>query len=138
MALLQLEAHIERLDVGQVLQQVEVPLECGILGVSQAIQLRDEEVENLLNLLQVLVRSLGRVHPEHVRDAAGDEQLHVLRGMRQELLLGQVQRQRNVLLVVILVLAQVLERVRQDLRGGGGGRERVKTTSNARDAGSSP
>ena len=32
-ALLEVEAHVEGLDVGEVLQQVEVALECRVLGV---------------------------------------------------------------------------------------------------------
>lgn len=33
LALFQLEAHVERLDVGQILQQVKVSLEGSVLGI---------------------------------------------------------------------------------------------------------
>ena len=62
-ALLEVEAHVEGLDVGQVLQQVEVALEGRVLRVLEAAQLLDQEVEDGLDLHGVLVRRLGGENP---------------------------------------------------------------------------
>ena len=47
-AVLQLQTHVEGLDVGQVLQQVEVALEGRVLGVLQTSQLLYQEHEDSL------------------------------------------------------------------------------------------
>jgi hypothetical protein len=45
-ALLQVETHVERLNVGQVFEKVEVALESGVFGILEAAKLLDEEVED--------------------------------------------------------------------------------------------
>ena len=64
-ALLEVEAHVEGLDVGKVLQKVEVTLEGRILRVLQAAKLLGQEVEDGLDLHGVLVRRLGGENPEN-------------------------------------------------------------------------
>lgn len=45
LAVLQLKAHVEGLDVGEVLQEIEVALEGGVLRVAETLELVDQEQE---------------------------------------------------------------------------------------------
>ena len=76
-AVLQIEAHVERLDVGQVLKKVEVPLEGRIFWVPEASKLLDEEVEDDLDLLGRLVGGLGGEDAQDVGNTASHKELDV-------------------------------------------------------------
>ena len=71
-----------------------------------------------LDLRRVLVRRIGRENPEYVCHAARHQQLHVPGRVREEVVLGQVDGQRHVDLVGLLVLglAHGLEVVRHRLQ----------------------
>lgn len=119
MTLLNLKAHVEGLDVGQILQQVEVALERRILWILQTVQLPNEEDENGLDLILVLVRSLGSIYAQHVRNAASDQELHIAGRMLQEVVLGQMEGKRYELFVEAVVLSHGLEYVGQCLKNAG-------------------
>ena len=73
--ILEVKAHVERLDVGQVLQQIKVPLESGVFGIFQTSQLFDEEVKDGLDLGHIFVGCFWRKDPQDVSNATGDKQL---------------------------------------------------------------
>lgn len=72
-AVLEVEDHVEGLDVGQILKQVEVPLERGVLWILQARQLLDEEHEDGLDLAWLLIGGLSSKDAKDVRNAASSQ-----------------------------------------------------------------
>ena len=68
-----------------------------------------------LDLCGVLVGRLGGVDSQHVGDAAGDQQLHILAGVFAEVIVGDVFGQWEVLLVRAVILYHRLVRVCQSL-----------------------
>jgi hypothetical protein len=70
-----------------------------------------------LNLGWIFVRGLGGEDSKDVGDAASHQQLHILRRVAEEVLVGQVNGQRGVVGVggLILGLTEHLEGVRQGL-----------------------
>ena len=69
--------HVEGLDICEILQQIEVPLECWVLWVLQARQLLDEEHEDGLDLAWLLVGGLRGKNAEDVRNTASSQQLNI-------------------------------------------------------------
>ena len=67
----------DRFDIGEILQQIEVALECRVFWILQARQLLDEEHEDSLYLAWLLVGGLRGKDPEDVSNAAGSEQLNI-------------------------------------------------------------
>ena len=76
-AVLKVEDHVEGLDIRKILQQIEVPLECGILWILQARQLLDEEHEDGLDLAWLLIGCLRGKNAEDVGNTASSEQLNI-------------------------------------------------------------
>ena len=76
-AVLEVKDHVEGLDVGEVLEQVEVPLEGWVLGILQACQLLDEEHEDGLDLTGLFVRSFRGKNTENVSNAASSQKLNI-------------------------------------------------------------
>ena len=72
-AVLEVEDHVEGLDVGEILKQVEVPLERRALGILQARQLLDEEHEDGLDLAWLLIGGLSSKDAKDVRNAASSQ-----------------------------------------------------------------
>ena len=77
----EVEAHVERLDVGKVFEEVKIALERGVLGVLETAELFDEEEEDRLDRSLVLVRGLRGEDSQDVGDAACHQKLDISGGM---------------------------------------------------------
>ena len=98
-AALDVKTHVETLDVGEVLQQVEVSFKCRVLGVLQSDQLSGKEEEDRLDLGRVFVWSFRCEDSEDVRDAASNKQLNVSALVVEEELVRQLDGEGRVLRV---------------------------------------